>query len=263
MKFSRIKCFIDESGQFARGKCGIKVMAGLLTHDKAENAKHIADYVKYLRTQYGKNGVRLKAAGIPSGEYVQFAHIVKRHKWLVIDQELDLNADFDRGTKEHLLYHVSLIRNKLRYNNRLDLRIDMLVKQIEEMSPEQIRWALCLNTMAKNVCKQFKAWHLCPVGEFVLDEKLPASSNLLAGFLVRMAIMVNYPEVFKGNLAMVYGVDDRHSNYYRVRVSQDEKDDGLLLADICAYVLGSLARDKDKAPRDHHMFKEILSVPMK
>lgn len=257
---SKIRCYIDETGQFVPRGGLPKVMAAFFFNESAADAVALEATVAGWRERYAGGG-RVKANMLSAGASADFARLMKARTWMVASRAVELEPGMDSNIRETMIAEVEASQQRLKGASTLDLRPGLLKQQIREMSAEQVCWYLSLNHLMGTVCGFFEGKGLCPVGTFVMDEKLEMDSPELAGFLLRLSIMTRFPSVFSGSLSLALGVD-ANDPWFQVRVSTDDREPGLVAADLCAYLYGALARMGPDAPAAAIEFDEILRAPV-
>lgn len=258
MRPSRNRYFIDESGQFAPRDGDIAVMVILLVPEEESALAALHNFVGKWRRRFAVNG-KIKTKNIPPAERVALARLIKERRWLVFYERVRLAKELDDEFKMLLKNAIESARKKLDFARRADLRIDFLMAQIDRMTHDQCYWYMILTKLLGLLCSEGERQGLCPIGTFVMDEKLPITANELAGFLIRSGVMTRFPKIFGKNLGLVLGVNE-HDEWFDVRVSTDDKEDGLVLADVCAATLGQLTREGDDAPWEVRQFHQILTA---
>jgi len=256
-RLSRNLYFVDESGQFFPRQGELGTAAILLVPDEPAEVALVHELAGEWRKNFTRDG-KIKSAFIPDDEKIRFAHLVVSRQWWVGIEPAQMGEELDRDVKTALLDTIRTTRTALPFAQRSDVTIDFLMHQVESLSRDKLCWYMVQNTLLGKLCEIGRIEGHCPVGEFVLDNKLPLSAVELAAFMVRVRIAVEFPEVFREHIATVLGVSDRRP-LIEVRISTEQRDDGLVLADVCAAELGRVVREGEAAPNSAKRFRDVLA----
>lgn len=252
--------YVDESGQmrapFPGAPPEFPLLGGLLIPNNARESTA-------LRTLVARIQERLASLKGPGAHFKEARHDPTALDWIAGDVhdrwclahpavEVQGAEDF-AGVVEAMPSLIEQTRRNLRGERKYDLRLDFLSRRWAMRGPLYRIYLVVLFHLLRETARWFRSNGIVPRLSLVLDEKLRPEDEDLLTFWLRLALMTEFPEVYAHRLGSVLGVDPCPE--FSCRVSTDDAEDGLKIADVIAYAKRRVLLGTD----DHGVYSRFLA----
>lgn len=236
-------------GQFRVPGCAgepeCAVLGGVIVPETAASRGPIAGLVGQIRALANQPVGTIKAKDLPLAAYDLLAAEFTRRHWCVIRQGMWItrtDALIVNETLADLVVAVERMVLKLAPNNRRDLRVELLLRQLVGSMDRHPIYAGLLFQLLQRVGQEARRQGRVPRLTVWLDDRLRRTDTELVAFLGKAAVWGFFPERYKEKLGALLGAV--YSDEFLCAVRSDDGVDGLILADMVAFGASAIARER-------------------